>query len=222
MKHNYSKIFITILLLLVFVKCKTVSPDKKVSNEYIINCDSIRKGEMSDSLYYHKKGYMAVMKRNRHSTLREINGYALGKFYGHYFKFDFFGVLDDYKYIVDGSHYTYRVFYNVEDSSYSERGFPSVDQMRVLSESNKDSTEILFLFTKFPRQNIQVLYSIDGISYAKVANKKSDLMPFLDQGALKISVNVKKVFFKIETSNLIYKWPGLEEKKIFLDTTMVN
>jgi hypothetical protein len=222
MEYNYYRIFIVILLLVAFSKCKTALPEKTISNEYVINCDSIHKGEMYDSLYYHKNNYIAIMERNRHSTLREIKGYAIGKLYGHDFKFNYFGVLNDYKFIVDGSHFTYRVVYNIKDSSYTEVGFPSVDQMRDVSENDKDSSKISFLFTRFPRQNIQVLYSIDGISYAKVVNEKSALMPLLDQVALKIPLNVKRVFFKIEASNLTYKWPGLEEKKIYIDTVSVN
>jgi hypothetical protein len=97
-----------------------------------------------------------------------------------------------------------------------------VDHIRVVSQGNKDSSDFLFLFTKFPRQDIEVRYSINGINYIKMGTEKSTLMPFLDQGALKVPVNAKKVFFKIEASNLIHKWPGLEEKKIFLDSVIVN
>jgi hypothetical protein len=220
-RHN-NKMFITVLLVFICVKCKTVSPDKKISNEYVINCDSMSKGAIYDSLFYPKGKYIVVMRHNRQSILQEIKGYALNSVYGHCFKFDFYGVLDNYKFIVDGSHFTYSLYYSIKDSLYKERGCPSVDYMRVLQGKTKDSLNFLFLFTKFPRQNIEVFYSINGVKYNKLKNEKSNLMPFLDEGELKMTLNTKRIFFRIETSNLIHKWPGLDNEKTFFDTTVIN
>jgi hypothetical protein len=97
-----------------------------------------------------------------------------------------------------------------------------VDQIIDGEKNYKDSSKVLFLFTKFPRENIQVLYSIDGISYTSGVNGKSNIMPLLDQVALVIPLNVKRVILKIEASKLTYKWPGLENKKVYIDTVSVN
>ncbi len=209
-----------LLLAFSFLKCKTESSYQTILKEYERNSDSVHRSNSLDSFYFPKGKSMSVIRYNDKKVVREINGLLLEKSYGHYFKFDVYGTLYKYEFRVgDGAkHYSYGVRYINDSIFYSEVGSPFVDSWRDESIDVKDSMKLVCLFSMFPRQKVKVLVSINGVEYNSIPSKKSPVMPFLEEVELTLPLNTKRVFFQIETDNLLYGWKGLLGKRNFLDS----
>lgn len=221
MRFNLQNTILILLITLLILGCKTEATYKTILKEYVGDSDSAhKKNKLLDSLYYYQNAYVVGLKYNNKSILREINGNLIGRSYGHYFEFDSYGTLDNYKYKVDNNLHDYQISYSNDSSRYFEVGSPFVDYWRDESKETDSTIKLVCFFSRFPRRKIKIFVSSNGIKYNGIASKKSKVMPFLEEVELSLPVHLKNVFFKIEAEHLIYNWKGLIEKRNFSDTLL--
>jgi hypothetical protein len=219
MIFNHDKIILNLILVLLISSCRSEATYKTIIKEYVNDSDSTHKSSSyQDSLYYYKKSYVVGFTYNNASIIRKIDGQLTNRPYGHYFEFDNYGTLESYKFRLDNNRYSYQISYDIDSSRYLETGNPFVDYWKDESKATDSTINILCFFSKFPRREINIFVSINGVDYNKVASQKSKLMPFLEEVELSLPIHQENVFFKIESDNLIYNWKNLIVKRYFTDT----
>lgn len=211
-------------ILLLFSKCKSSSILDIVKKRYIAESDSSFKTSCDDSLYFGKqKQYVSVLKYYCDPRLRGISGYLLGDKYGNEFQFDYYGYLRSYEFITDGSHYSYGVFYNKDSSRHIEIGTPLLDYINMADENeDKNVRKCSFLFSSFPRATMKISYSLDGKTFREIEHNNFFLMPYVYDVVLKLPLNVKTVYFKMEATDIIKDLYGLENSKTFFGSSTLK
>ncbi len=225
-------LIVIVLLIHIEVSCQRASDDQFVFSEYK-RSDTFQSTKKSrpDSIRY-SKGYEAFLKYDNNGNLQKVYGYVTTldtpQLYGHIFYIDTTkrsdlnnerGTLISYLYIGTNSpHYSYAVSLNPVTKKYREIFSPFVDYF-VYQFAKKDSIlKYTFHFSDFPRNIIKASFSYDNKTFMSLPIHRSNLMPFLDEGDVRIRKNIDHLFMKTETKGFHLDLPGLENNRTFLDT----
>ena len=203
--------------------CKEQNLFEIVLREYKDKSIRSPEGIEGTSFYtYYDGKFLAIIKNDTVRSKRIIFGRLIGNFYGHQFEFTDENLLNRYTFNCgDGKHYTYGIEPS-KDGKLSEIGSPSVDHWRDESYSSNDSTRYIFFFSRFPRKTVQAFYSYDSANYYSLRLENSKVMPYLLEGEIIIPNSVKTINLKIEADNLMYRLTGLQEKRSFVETEILN
>jgi hypothetical protein len=198
----------------------------KIREKYLKEADSIGKQSV-DSLGFGVDHIFFKENRNIYTVniayyspkkVLYIKGYLLEKNYACNFSFLPKGELYEFNFILgDNIHYSYKILLDKE--RYYEEGSPLVDywpSKNYITSDTLESAEIHFSY--FPRKNIDVQYSIDGINYQPFVIEKCNLLPFIMKGEIFKPKKNQPIYFITEASNPILDLTGLIPTRRFYDT----
>ena len=112
----------------------------------------------------------------------------------------------------DGKHDLYEIIYDPKSSSYVEQGYPDVDFLgtKIVNDSNNIYT---FMFTTFPRTDLDVVYSIDKINYDTLHLSNKKLIPFIEEADIRLTKKqiTDGIIIKVKAKSLRFKLTGLDD-----------
>lgn len=169
----------------------------------------------SETIYYNKEAKVFLEFFNT-GELKKISSSILDHKFGHSFVFDKEGKLKNYYFLMDSL--TAKIIIERGNGKFKEKGKIFIDF--IPNETNGGIKKYSLLFSKFPRENILVNISYDGINYKPVSLKVSTLMPML----LETDVYPKseKIFLEIKANSLLMKLDDLALTKYESDTLILK
>lgn len=212
----------TLIILYIFCgflnyNCGSTSLHSFVTLEY--ERKQLRKA--SDDIFVYFDGqYLGIITFDSSTSEQVVFGRLLGKIYGHHFRFRN-DSLTTYKFQCDNKGFSYGLVQG-EQKNFLEQGSPMVDFWPDKSVKLKDSTTYIFYFSKFPRKEVTVSYSLDSLNFQALAIKDSPVMPFLAEGRLTISNQFKEIDFRIKTAKLWSNINTLQKEKTFETREQLN
>ena len=221
--NNFQMRILLFLIALVACSCRNKQIDSaNVLEAYLSNPNLKR---VQDTLIYpfHGASYKVIIDSNSlNGKIRKIFGYLANNpsMYAGYFKFNTDGKLDKYYFMAgDGEHDLYRITYNPVKAKYEEQGNAYVDYVapNIIKDTANDYT---FVFSTFPRKEVEAYYSIDWAHYNKMNLAAWETVPFITDG--KIILTKKQVdqgiLIKVKAKDLGVRLNGLEKSRETIDT----
>lgn len=192
--------------------CKPKNEIKPILDAYKITQDKSSQSphKKYDTIEYNKDLKVFIEYFNK-GGVKEINNSLLGQKFGHSFVFDKNSHLDKYYFLIDSA--TAKIIIEKRGAKFFEKSKILMDYWPY---AQSDKKKYSLIFSMFPRKNIHVALSYDGIYYKSVPLYESKLMPLLLEGD--IIPDVKKVFIKVEASDLVLKLKDLQQIKNEADT----
>jgi hypothetical protein len=232
------------LFVLAFFVCTVICKCKShhsatIIDEYLKDADSIELEKADASIYTitdsssqinvaknllfedNDNIYTARISYYSPREVLSIKGSLLEKNYGCNFFFLPKGELFDFKYRLTDDEYSYQV--KLERGTYLENGTPLVDYWAARGYKKIDTMTYAELhFCYFPRKEINVQYSLDGVAYQPFPIKKSKLLPFVMKGKLLNPKKYSVIYFITKVRNPIIHLVGLIPSRKFYDTLRMH
>ncbi len=205
-----SLIFLYIICGFLNYNCGRTSARSFVTLEY--ESKKLRKAA-DDIFVYYDGQYLGVISFDSSTSEQVVFGRLLGDIYGHHFRFRN-DSLTSYKFQCDNKGFSYGLVQG-KQNNFFEQGSPMVDFWQDKSSSKKDSTTYIFYFSKFPRKELTVSYTLDSVKFQTLAIKDSPVMPFLAEGRLTISNQFEGITFRIKAQKILSNLNALQDEKTF-------
>jgi hypothetical protein len=168
----------------------------------------------TDNIFvYHDGQYLGILAFDSSTSEHVVFGRLIGDIYGHHFRFRN-DSLTTYKFQFENKGFSYGLVRG-EQNNFSEQGSPMVDFWQDKTIKTKDSSTYVFYFSKFPRSELAVYYSLDSVRFQTLAIKESPIMPFLAEGRLTISNQFEGINFRIQAKTLWSEINALQDEKTF-------
>jgi hypothetical protein len=103
--------------------------------------------------------------------------------------------------------------------TFIEKGTPFVDHMK--NESDSALSKYSLLFSQFPREDLSVSISKNGVDYTNIKLEDSKLMPLVKEADIYIDSTVFKLYLKIDASKNSIR-SGMKDSRSFRDTIFLN
>lgn len=193
--------------------------DWLVTQEYLQQTEVIQQSKTKSTYLYKSTDgkYFVYFEYYPSGKISNIHGTLLDLNFGCSFQFAVDGHTEDFHFDSgDGEHATYVI--NKEKDLYSEQGDAFVNYITIKPTALDSLRAYDILFSTFPRKNIVVNYSLDGIRFSQLPLTKSELLPLVDVGRLSIRKAQKQVILKINCDHLLFDLNGLPDSRASLDT----
>lgn len=202
----------TLFCVVLFYCCKPRNELKNIFEAYRISQEMLQgvPHQKYDTIEYSRDSKVYIEYFNK-GGVKKINSTVLNNKFGHSFTFNEKEGLEKYYFLIDSVNA--KIMIEKEGENFYEKSKILMDYWPYSDTGEKKFSLVI---SKFPRKQIRAQMSYDGLKYTPLLLKESKLLPLLMETDIR-KVG-KKIFIKLEASDLALKLNGISPSKYETDT----